>query len=71
MTVDDYKTYLFEYDHDGSRWGFEIKAASIGDAEERVAKLYWARYVGELRATFPAPFGFIPRILCWFHNLNR
>jgi hypothetical protein len=68
---DNFKTYLFEYDHDGARWGFEIVASSIEDAEARVQRLPWARYVGELKATIPAPFGIVARVLCWFHNLMR
>lgn len=68
MPDDDFKTYLFEYDHDGSRWSFEIKATSVEDAEARVQRLPWARYVGELQGILPAPLGFVARLLCWWRN---
>jgi len=64
-----FQTYLFEYEYDGSTWGFEMKASTPEDAEARVQKLPWARYVGELKATFPIGLGWIAKLICYFQNL--
>jgi hypothetical protein len=51
---DDYKTFVFSYSHDGSRWGLEIKARDAADAKARIARLPYATFDGELMASIPA-----------------
>ena len=46
--ADDYKEFLCEYDHEGSRWSFTIKARDFADAEARVRRLSLARVNGEV-----------------------
>ncbi|RWD62672.1 hypothetical protein [Mesorhizobium sp.] len=60
---DGYNRYLFEYRHDGTEWGIEIKARSPQDAKERIKSLTWARYKGEIKATVHIPTGgFLARV---------
>lgn len=53
----EYKTYLFEYPYNGSRWAFHIKAASPEDAQARVKALPWGEYKGVLVHSFKVPAG--------------
>ena len=62
MKDTDFKTYLFSYHHDGSRWNLEIPAKDEEDAKMRLAKLAYAQFDGELIAKLPAQVGF----LAWF-----
>lgn len=66
----EYKTYLFQYHHDGSTWMVEIKATSLDDAQARIRKLPLAKPLGELVAKVPAGngLGFIARAICWLKN---
>lgn len=67
-----FKTYLFEYEFDGAKWGFEIKAASQGEAVRRVRTLSsQALFTGTLAAKIPvvSGLGLLPRILCGIGNL--
>ena len=63
-----WKTYLFEYIHDGATWSLEIKAKSEQDAQERLDKLQHAKYLGVLQFKLPAELGIFTRLLCWWHN---
>lgn len=51
---DQFKTYLFSYNYDGSKWGFEIQARDADDAIARVRRLAFAQYDGELKLSIPA-----------------
>jgi hypothetical protein len=51
----DWNSYLFEYDHDGSSWSFEIPARNEQEARERVNELANARYLGEIKMTLSLP----------------
>jgi hypothetical protein len=63
----DFNRYLFEYRHGGSEWGIEITARSPEEAKERLNSLAWARYRGEVKATFPIPaMGLVSRLASWF-----
>lgn len=68
---DNWETYLFEYNHDGSVWCFEIKASSAEDARERLDKLTRAHYLGTLQAKIPVELGLLVRLTCWIQNLFR
>jgi hypothetical protein len=63
-----WKTYLFEYYHDGSWWSLEIPAASEQDALDRLKKLPLAKFLGTLEMKVPARLGLFARLLCWYHN---
>lgn len=70
----NFKTYLFEYHHEGGTWMVEIHATSLDDAQARIRKLPLAKPLGELVAKVPAQIGFIARAMCWLRNslvLNR
>lgn len=63
-----WETHLFEYNHDGATWSIEIKAPSQQDAQERLNKLLYAKYVGVLQMKLPVELGIFARLLCWWHN---
>lgn len=70
---ENYRTYLFEYFHEGSRWSFEIPANSLEDAQARVNKLPLAKYVGVLEMKIPAYVpgaGLFVRFWCWWKSLT-
>jgi hypothetical protein len=64
-----FNDYLFEYYHDGSWWGFKVRAWSPEDARERANKLPHAKYIGESVVSIPAEFGLLGRMVCWARNL--
>jgi len=66
--VENWETYLFEYNHDGYTWCFEIKASSPEDARERLNKLPYANYLGTLQAKIPVELGIFVQIFCWLKN---
>ena len=68
---DHWNSYLFEYDHDGASWSFEIPARSEQEARERVDKLANAKYLGEIQLTVPRRYGVLARLACWTNNLFR
>lgn len=47
------RSHLFRYRYDGREWGFEIEAASLEEARERLARMAYASYDGELVARVP------------------
>lgn len=55
MSNQTFKTYLFSYEHAGSSWVQEIKAADAQDAQARVRKLYAATLDGEVVAKVTVP----------------
>ena len=64
--MEEYKTYLFEYPYKGDRWGFEIKATSVEDAEARFKQIPWGKYSGELLfSTDVSDDGLIHRFMSW------
>ena len=63
-----WETHLFEYNHDGATWSVEIKALSQEDAQERLNKLLYAKYIGVLQMKFPVELGIFTRLLCWLQN---
>ena len=62
------RPYLFSYGHAAARWQFEILASSPEDARERVSKLAYASYDGELVAKLPTQFGLVARVLTGVRN---
>jgi hypothetical protein len=67
----NWNSYLFEYNHDGSSWSFEIPARDEQEARERVNKLSYARYLGEIKLAVPRRYGLLARMACWANNLVR
>jgi hypothetical protein len=63
-----YRTYLFEYFHEGSWWSVELPATSMDDAQARMNKMPLAKPVGELYANIPVRLGFAARAACVFRN---
>ena len=68
VSQDEFKTYLFSYNHDGASWLIEIKASDEDDARGRIGKLAYATYAGELVARLPADTGPLARVLVWARN---
>lgn len=68
---DNWPTYLFQYNHDGATWSFEIPAPSEQDAKARLTKLRDAEYVGVLQMKIPVELGVFARLVCWWQNRNR
>lgn len=67
----EFKTYLFQYHHNGCNWMLEIQAPSMDDAQARVMKLPHAKPLGELAMKIPAAGGvggFLARAICWLKN---
>jgi hypothetical protein len=64
-------TYLFRYNHNGGSWSFEIKADSPDDALQRVGRLAFATYEGEVVARVPASLGVPARFLVFARNLAQ
>lgn len=58
---DEFREYLFEYDHEGATWCITIKAASADDARARMKRMSLARFVGEGVMSIPLP-GFFERL---------
>lgn len=55
MNNNKFRTYLFNYQHNGARWAFDIQATSPEDAKARLAKISNACFDGELMASIPVP----------------
>ena len=66
-----YKTFLFEYHHDGGTWMLEVPGTDLDDAKARVKKLPLARPLGELVAKIPARGGLLAKALCGLRNFCR
>lgn len=63
------RTYLFNYNHAGERWSFKVQASSVEDAWERISKMQFANYDGELIAEIPASVGWLAPVVCRIRNL--
>uniref|UniRef100_A0A832H5H6 Uncharacterized protein n=1 Tax=Oscillatoriales cyanobacterium SpSt-402 TaxID=2282168 RepID=A0A832H5H6_9CYAN len=66
-----FKTFICEYRFNNPRWGFEIKAASLEEAEQRLRSLSQGRVLGELKAVIPYQLGWLAKLWFWVGNLFR
>jgi len=67
--MNEFKTYLFSYTHNGKKWGFELPATSQEDAQLRLSKIARARFDGELVASIPVPgVGLLHRLFAFFRS---
>ncbi len=55
MSTEHWNSYLFEYDHDGYSWSFEIPARDEREARDRVIEMANARYLGEIEMGLTLP----------------
>lgn len=55
MSTEHWNSYLFEYDHDGFSWSFEIPARNQLEARERIIEMANARYLGEAQMAVTLP----------------
>ena len=73
--MNNIKTHLFSYNYEGSEYSLEIPAYSIQEAKERLSRMMYARYDGELVTVIPAlpTAGIFVRLLTLVHNrlLNK
>jgi hypothetical protein len=62
---DKFQTFLFEYEHEGSKYALSIKALTPGDAIRRLGSMQNAVYVGILKFSMPA-IGprWLPNLIC-------
>lgn len=55
--MEQLKTFLVSYRHDGCEWSLELKARDFNDAKARLARMSFATVDGELVAKVPATLG--------------
>jgi hypothetical protein len=68
--MDDFKTFLISYQHQGSTWGAEVLATNSEDARARIRAIGTTGVVdGQLIANIPASLGFWVPLWCWFRNI--
>lgn len=62
-----FKTYLCDYQYEGSTWSVEISATSFEDAENRLKALNHGEIVGELKLSVPIPVKqtWLERLMQW------
>lgn len=68
---EQFRTYLFSYNYGGSNWNIEIRAESPEDAQQRVSRLVFATYQGEVVAKVPASLGAPVRLAVLMQNASR
>lgn len=68
MNDEGFRTFLFSYCHEGTRWNFEIQARDEEDARTRLGRLAYASYDGELMAKIPVPQRFLGRLVNFLFN---
>ena len=64
--------FLYEYDWDGVKYGFDVCARSREEADERLKRLPLARYSGQGDGE-PIPFGvrrLLVPLIVWWRNLR-
>lgn len=66
----EFKRYLFEYRHEGAEWALEILARDADDARERIKRIPWAQYQGEVVSSAIMPRPRLPRIVRKFFGLS-
>lgn len=60
---------MFSYQFDGTLWCFDIKAKDEAEAKARVARLYYAKYDGEVMMDLPAQMAPVGRFYVFLRNL--
>lgn len=68
------KTFLADYNHNGSQWSVYLPAEIWADAQTRLARIsLGGRVAGELMASMPATSGAggLVRALCLIRNVLR
>lgn len=65
------KQYLFSYSHAGSQWSIEITADCPEDAKERLQRLPYATYDGEVIARVPVALGPFAKLTVLLQNAYR
>jgi hypothetical protein len=65
--------FSYEYDFEGKTWGFEVRARSLAEANERMKKIALARYSGQIDGKpIPAWHGrFWVPLVVWWRNWSR
>jgi len=66
----NFKTHLFTYNYGGAQYSLEIPAASADEAKERLTRIVYASYDGELVTKVPAfpASGMFVRLFTWVRN---
>ncbi len=65
--------FHYEYDFNGSTWGFQVRARSAEEAQERMKKIALARFCGQGDGG-PIPLwsgGFLVPLIVWWRNRRR
>jgi hypothetical protein len=59
--MNDTRTFLVAYRHNGAEWSLELPASNFEDAKARLSQLSFARIDGEVVAKLPSGFGLLAR----------
>lgn len=63
------KTFLVDYQYQGTRYCIELPADSLEDAEKRLwALTSYGKVVGTLEMKVPVEVGFWVPLWCWLRN---
>ena len=70
LPMQNIKIHLFSYNYEGAEYSLEIPANSVQEAKERLSKMTFARYDGELVTKIPATpgTGVLVRLVTWLRN---
>lgn len=68
---DGFERFLVEYTFGNERYSLVIPARSWAEAEERIKRIgAFGRVVGCNVTTFPAPLGWLAKLVVWWRNLR-
>lgn len=64
------KVFLFSYNYEGAQYSLEIPANDAEEAKQRLSRMAFAKYDGELKHKIPtAPgAGVSVRLITWLRN---
>lgn len=64
------KVFLFSYNYEGAQYSLEIPASSAEEAKQRLSRIAFAQYDGELAQVIPATpgAGLLVRLVTWLRN---
>lgn len=66
----DFRIFLFSYNYEGAEYSVEIPATNEEEAKQRLSRLAFAKYDGELMYKIPASpgAGILVRLVTWTKN---
>ncbi len=64
--MNEYKTYICEYNFEGSKWTVEIQAKSHEEAEARLRNVGYGQVLGEVKLQIQIPVNPFRQLLRFF-----